>query len=51
LQDSNITQILELKRKQKIRLHGLILGPWKNQCMEQLCEPLHRFNDWAVLAD
>ena len=50
-QDARINQILKLKHQQEIRLHGLILGRWKNSCMEQLCEPLHVFNDWKLLLE
>jgi uncharacterized protein with von Willebrand factor type A (vWA) domain len=40
------TKIKKMKSNQGLRLHGLLLGSWKGSTIEQLCEPLHRFNDW-----
>ena len=43
------SRIKKMKKKQELRLHGLLLGDWKGAAIEQLCEPLHRFNDWDDL--
>ena len=40
-----------MKKEQELRLHGLLLGDWKGVAIEQLCEPLHRFNDWDELIE
>ncbi len=33
-----------MKQKQGLRVHGLLLGNWHSDAIEQICEPLHRFN-------
>ena len=50
-QSDLFSRIKKMKKKQELRLHGLILGDWKSDVIEQLCEPLHRFNDWHELIE
>ncbi len=49
LQRDQFSRIKKMKKEQDLRLHGLLLGHWKGAAIEQLCEPLHRFNDWQDL--
>ena len=51
LKEYYVTQINELKERQQLRLHGLILGGWKSQSMAAICEPLHFFDAWALSLD
>lgn len=45
------SKIKKMKKKQDLRLHGLLLGDWKGRSIEQLCEPLHRFKDWQEMME
>ena len=40
------SKIKNMKQQQQLRIHGLILGDWQGNAIDQICEPLHRFNDW-----
>jgi len=50
LQASAFERIETLKREQGLRIHGLLLGNWRSQALEALCEPLHRFNGLRSVA-
>lgn len=45
------SKIKSMKQKQELRIHGLLLGDWKGNTIEQICEPLHRFNDWQEFTE
>ncbi|MEY8241774.1 MAG: hypothetical protein RPT25_15620, partial [Cycloclasticus sp.] len=51
LQEHVIKQIIDLKERQKLRLHGLVLGQWKSRSMQAVCDPLHVFESWNSLAE
>jgi len=40
--------IEEKQREQDTRIHGLLVGRWRSESMERLCDPLHRFDHWGV---
>ena len=38
-------KISTLKKHSDIRIHGVLLGQWRGQAIQNICEPLHRFTD------
>ncbi len=46
LQSDLFHRIEKLKKRQGLRLHGLLLGNWKSRAIERLCDPLHRYSAW-----
>jgi uncharacterized protein with von Willebrand factor type A (vWA) domain len=38
--------INKAKEKNKLRVHGVLVGGWNSSAIEKLCNPVHRFSDW-----
>jgi uncharacterized protein with von Willebrand factor type A (vWA) domain len=46
---ANIVELInKAKEKDKLRVHGVLVGGWNSSAIEQLCHPVHRFSDWQV---
>ncbi len=48
IQKPFFNEINKLKKKQGLRIHGVLLGNWKNSAMTELCEPLHNCSKWLT---
>ncbi|HID99613.1 MAG TPA: VWA domain-containing protein [Thiotrichaceae bacterium] len=46
---SNTVELInKAKEKDKLRVHGVLIGAWNSSAIEKLCNPVHRFSDWQV---
>ncbi|RKZ60338.1 MAG: VWA domain-containing protein [Candidatus Parabeggiatoa sp. nov. 3] len=46
---ANIVELInKAKEKDKLRVHGVLVGGWNSSAIEKLCNPVHRFSDWQV---
>ncbi|MEK8017638.1 MAG: VWA domain-containing protein [Candidatus Parabeggiatoa sp.] len=46
---ANIVELInKAKEKDKLRIHGVLVGGWNSSAIEKLCNPVHRFSDWQV---
>jgi uncharacterized protein with von Willebrand factor type A (vWA) domain len=44
---SNTVELInKAKEKNKLRIHGVLVGGWNSSAIEKLCNPVHRFSDW-----
>jgi len=44
---SNTVELInKAKEKNKLRVHGVLVGGWNSSAIEKLCNPVHRFSDW-----
>jgi uncharacterized protein with von Willebrand factor type A (vWA) domain len=41
-------KINTLKKHSDLRIHGVLLGKWRGQAIQNICDPLHRFADIAL---
>ena len=47
---SNIVELInKAKEKDKLRIHGVLVGGWNSSAIEKLCNPVHRFSDWQMI--
>ncbi|MDM8559363.1 VWA domain-containing protein [Candidatus Parabeggiatoa sp. HSG14] len=46
---SNTVELInKAKEKNKLRVHGVLVGGWNSIAMDKLCNPVHRFSDWQA---
>jgi uncharacterized protein with von Willebrand factor type A (vWA) domain len=46
---SNIVEMIhKAKEKDKLRVHGVLVGSFHSSAIEKLCNPVHRFSDWQA---
>jgi len=44
---SNTVELInKAKEKNKLRIHGVLVGGWNSSAIEKLCNPVHRFSNW-----
>jgi uncharacterized protein with von Willebrand factor type A (vWA) domain len=44
--DSRLLQTInQIKQQSNLRIHGVLLGHWKGEAIQDICEPLHHFVD------
>ncbi len=48
LPEEQLPNIEKIKNRQSARIHGLLIGRWRSDAMQRLCDPLHRFDVWNV---
>ncbi|TGO02210.1 hypothetical protein PN36_28600 [Candidatus Thiomargarita nelsonii] len=47
---SNTVELInKAKEKDKLRVHGVLVGGWNSSAIEKLCNPVHRFSDWQEM--
>jgi len=47
--DQHLEQkIRAIKKHSDLRIHGVLLGNWRGQAIQNICEPLHRFTDIVI---
>ena len=46
LPEEVLPRIEKARDEHGLRVHGLLVGRWRGQVMEQVCDPLHRYDLW-----
>lgn len=45
-QVGTFARVEAVKRRQGLRIHGVLVGDWRSSALEALCDPLHRLAAW-----